>query len=307
MVARPRTFSFLARRSFTLEEGRAAGATRSHLRARNLSIPSRGIRVPTGEQQKQLDRVRPYTVMYSDGCISHVNAAQIHGMPLPWFDNEIRAIHVTNPARTSHLRRKGVVGHANMLDASEIMLIEGVAVTTPARTFLDLAAILTLDQLVAVADFLICEHERHFEPPRLAIVKDEKLRAYIGEKHHIRGLANAREAVGLMRAGVDSPPETKMRLALHRAGLPEFTPNYAIPGDPEVWPDLACKEFKTCAEYEGEIHQTPQKQLFDRTRDQRTAERGWIQVKVYKSDMRRGDAYVVEMFKKALRRQGWQG
>ena len=33
----------------------------------------------------------------------------------------------------------------------------------------------------------------------------------------------------------------------------------------------------------------------------------WLRLMVYKADMRRGDAYVVDMFKKTLRRHGWDG
>ena len=111
----------------------------------------------------------------------------------------------------------------------------------------------------------------------------------------------------LMRIGVDSPRETRLRLILDRAGLPPFTTNYAIKGEPPVWPDLACEEYKTSGQYEGEIHKTTQKQLYDRNRDERSAARGWLQVKVYNADMRKGDDYVVEMFKQALRQQGWSG
>lgn len=307
MAARPGIFIVLARRSFTLGEGLAAGATRSHLRDGSLSTPSRGIRVPCGQQQRLHDRVRPYTVLSNQSCVSHVTAAQLHGMPLPWFEDDIKTIHLTNPARGSQPRRKGVIGHTTDVERHEFMYLDGVPVTTPERSFLDLATVLTLDQLVAVADFLICEHQRHFEPPQRAIVPAATLRGYVDGKHHLRGLTKARAALELMRVGADSPPETRLRLLLQRAGLPEFTTNYGIAGDPVVWPDLACEEFKTCSEYEGEIHKTTEKQLFDRNRDERTAARGWLQVKVYKADMRRSDAHVVDMFKRALRRQGWTG
>lgn len=307
MVARPRKFQQLIQRSFTFREGLAAGATRSHLRASTLSTPSRSVRVPLGIQQTLLDRVRPYTLLCDSSCISHVTAAQLHGFPLPWFDDEIKTIHVTRPAKSAQIRRKSVIGHSNALVSNDIMLIEDIPVTSPERTFLDLSALLSLDDLVAVADFLICEHDRAFEPPKPPVVSAEKLRANVLNRHHVRGLVKARAALDLMRVGVDSRPESRLRLILQRAGLPEFTTNYAIPGDPEVWPDLACEEFKTSGQYEGEIHQTPQKQLYDRNRDERTAERGWLQVKVYKADMRRGEAYVVQMFKHALRAQGWPG
>lgn len=307
MVARPKEFQFLAQRSFTVAEGLAAGATRSHLRDAGLAMPSRGIRVPRGRQQSLLERVRPYTVLCPDACVSHVTAAQLHGMPLPWFDDKITRIHLTRPAQSPQPRRQNVVGHTNSLDPGDIMYIGGVPVTTPARTFLDLCALLDLDDLVAVADFLICAHNRSFEPPKEPLIPAPALRAYVAGRRRIRGLTAARAAMELMRIGVDSPRETRLRLNLHRAGLPEFTTNYSIPGDPLVWPDLACEEYKTSAQYEGEIHKTTQKQLYDRNRDERTAARGWLQVKVYNADMRKGDAYVVEMFKRALRRQGWPG
>lgn len=306
MVARAQLPGRLTRRSFTFEEGLAAGVTTSRMRSKDLTIPSREIRVPRGQQQSLLERVRPYASLCSKGCISHVTAAQLHGMPLPWFDHQIKTVHVSRTAGSRQPRRKHVTGHSLCLSNDDVMVIDGVPVTTPARTFLDLCTILSLDQLVAVADYLICEHNRHFEPPKLPIIPAQELRAYIASKHNVHGLAKARAAVELMRVGVDSPRETRLRLILHRSELPEFTTNYAIDGDPLVWPDLANKEFKTCGEYEGDIHKTTDKQLTDRNRDERTAARGWLQVKVYKTDMARGDAYVLGMFKKALRAQGWR-
>ncbi len=204
-------------------------------------------------------------------------------------------------------RRNNVTGYSLKLPDEDVLEIDGVRVTTPERTFLDLANLLEPDDLVAVADFLICEHNRPFEPRKYPVVPEAVLRRYVGSRNHVRGLRRARQAVALMRVGVDSPPETKLRLLLRRAGLPEFTTNFAIPGDPAVWPDLACKEYKTSGQYEGEIHKTTQKQLFDRNRDERSTQRGWLQVKVYSADMRKGDAHVVEMFKRALRLQGWPG
>lgn len=305
MATRTKLPGYLAWRSFTYREGLAAGATPSRMRAKDLSSPSRQIRVPQGKPQGLLDRVRPYTELSMGGTVSHVTAAQLHGMPLPWFDDEIRTVHLSRPAGSVQPRRKHVTGHSMRLPAADITNIGGVPITTPARTFLDLATILDLDELIAVADFLVCEHERPFEPRKFPIVAAKELRSFIANKSHVPGLGKARAAVELMRVGVDSPRETRLRLILQRAGLPEFTTNYAISGDPDVWPDLACKKYQTCAEYEGDIHKTSQKQLFDRNRDERTAARGWRQVKIYKADMDRGDAHVVAMVETALRHQGW--
>ena len=309
MAARPPLPEILARRSFTFHEGLAAGTTPSRMRAKDLSIPSREVRVPKDAQQTLLERVRPYTVLNENSCVSHVTAAQLHGMPLPWFEDEIRTIHLTRPAGSNRPRRTHVTGHSMRLPRQDTMLIQGVRVTKPARTFLDLACLLTLEALVAVADFLICEHDRHFEQPKRALVSAAELGRFIAGQRHVPGLRKARQALELMRVGVDSPPETRLRLLLRRGGLPEFTTNYAIhgkSGEYDVHPDLACAAYKVSAQYEGEIHQTTERQLWDRNRDERTADRGWLQVKVYAADMRRGDAYVVAMVTKALIQQGWR-
>ncbi|AIY03725.1 hypothetical protein ART_4126 [Arthrobacter sp. PAMC 25486] len=47
--------------------------------------------------------------------------------------------------------------------------------------------------------------------------------------------------------------------------------------------------------------------MYDRNRDNRSAARGWLQIKVYSADMRRGDTHVAEMFKQALRQHSWPG
>ncbi|NVM94469.1 hypothetical protein [Arthrobacter wenxiniae] len=49
-------------------------------------------------------------------------------------------------------RRKGAIGDKRELGSEEVILVDGVPVTTPARPMLDLAGILNLDELVAPAD-----------------------------------------------------------------------------------------------------------------------------------------------------------
>lgn len=308
MGYRPDLPQILATRSFTSREGARRGLSTSRLRAKDLYVPSREIRVPRGVSQTLLDRVRPYAELGVESVVSHTTAAILHGIPMPYVHEEPRLIHLTRPAGTTIPRRKGVIGHKRELTPGECMLIDGVPVTTPARTLLDLAGILNLDDLVAVADHLICEHHWENQPAKFPIVEAAVLSRYIGSKHHLRGLANAQAATEWMRVGADSPRETRLRLLLQRACLPEFLPNCEIPGapnEPKVHPDLGCEEFRVCGEYEGEVHLTPEKQLFDRNRDTRTAARGWLQVKVFNKDMQRGDDWVVQMFRQALAQHGW--
>lgn len=67
--------------------------------------------------------------------LSHRTAAALWGLR-----SSAGAIHVTAPSRSGRERRRGIVLHRALLDASEITETDGLPVTTPARTLLDLAA-----------------------------------------------------------------------------------------------------------------------------------------------------------------------
>ncbi|WP_240629923.1 hypothetical protein [Specibacter cremeus] len=309
MVKRPALPGPLARASFTTVESARLGVEPNRLRAGDLWTPSRMVRIPKGADQSLLDRVRPYTELTPGACASHTTAALLHGIPLPRQHETEPFIHLSRPAAAKAPRRRGVIGHECRLKPPEVVLVGGVPVTSLARTWLDLASILRLDDLVAAADHLVSEHHRHFGRPRIARVSAADLRAYVLAQSRVRGLPLAREAVRLMRVGVDSVRETHLRLILVRAGLPEFTPNFPIEGEPgeaPVWTDLGCQAFKVCGEYEGWRHLTPEKQSSDRLRDRLTAERGWRQVKIYADDMRNGDAWVAAHFEQALWSRGWR-
>jgi len=69
---------------------------------------------------------------------------------------------------------------------------------------------------------------------------------------------------------------------------------------------LGCERYRTCIEYDGLHHLTPEQQAMDAFRDQRVAEAGWRQVKINRIDMERGPEWVASRVKQGLRKQGWQ-
>ncbi|WP_336710909.1 hypothetical protein [Arthrobacter sp. USHLN218] len=195
------------------------------------------------------------------------------------------------------------------MDEGDIVMLDGVAVTSRARTWLDLASIFGVEDLVVIADDLVSEHNRNFGPAREAKVPLGELRAYIASKSRVPGLGRCRKALALVRVGVDSPPESRLRMMLQRAGLPEFHPNYPIcdaSGYPRIWTDLGCPEFRTCVEYEGTHHLSPEQQASDHDRDYTTSSLLWHQAKINKTDMKRGEAHVVGKVSRMLRRGGWE-
>lgn len=296
--------------SFTLNEGLAAGQSVSRLRAKDLRIPSRGIRVPGGVPQSLAARVRPYLEVSPGSVASDGTAARLLNVPLPGELEEEPYLHLSSVSSRNGPRRKHVIGHARSFDPGEVTVLDGIRVTTPARTWLDLAAVLGLEDLVIAGDFLVCTHEeRGFGRSGPPLVSLNDLSLYVAGKRRVPGLVRARKALPFLRVGVDSPRETRLRLMLENAQhLPAFRVDYPVSPDDCTfprWVDLACPEFRTCVEYEGAHHLTPLRQVADKGRDQFMIDCGWNQVKIYARDMELGAQHVVPQVEAALRRGGW--
>ena len=300
----------LLRRSFTLSESDACGVSRKRTRASDLRTVSRGIRVPVGVEQSLAQRIRPYLALLPDAVVSDATAAKLHGIPLPPGTASEELLHLTRPCSSSGIQRKGILGHRRRLEAAEIGLAEGIPVTSIARTWIDLASRMGLDDLIAAADWIISEHDRGFGPPRVAKLPADELAGYVSSRHGFRSVRNAAAALNLMRVGVDSPPESLLRLMLLRAELPEFAVNCRInsPQLPRsVWADLGNREFRVCVEYDGLHHLTPEQQASDNERDALTASAGWRQVKVNRLQLRQAEPLILAPIRRALQDNGWRG
>lgn len=323
-------------RPFSVREAAVAGVPISRLRGSDLNRPSRGIRVPASCRPDLAALARSHTELDAATFASLISAAEILRIPLPpWAEfhpddgGPLTAVvepvpwgkktgpHFREPGRFLHLsrqgggtlpRRKGVAGHRLKIRDGDLIEIEGLRLTSVARTWVDLGSVLPVDDLVVAGDAIVSEHARSFGPPKRAMVPLGQLRAFVDNAHGIHGVRRARTALELLRVGVDSPPESKLRLLLEDAGLPAFTPNFRVDDATRrpVWTDLGCEEFQTCIEYDGAHHLTPEQQALDAYRDQRVAEAGWRQVRINKIDMKHGPAWVVSRVQHALRKQGWQ-
>ena len=325
----------LSRRAFAVAEAGSAGLTRSRLSAGDLHLPSRGIRVPKVIPRDLEALVRSHTCLDTDTFASLITAAEILRLPLPpWAEfrpdggGPVTAVvepvpwgkksgaHFREPGRFLHLsrrgggtlpRRKGVAGHRLKVRDGDLIDVDGLRLTSVARTWVDLGSILPIEDLIVAGDAIVSEHSRSFGAARLPMVSLAELRKFVEGANGIHGVRKAREALEQLRVGVDSPPETRLRLMLDDAGLPEFVPDCRVDdalGRP-VWTDLGCPRFRTCLEYEGLHHLTPEQQALDAYRDQRVSEAGWRQVKINRIDMERGSEWVVSRVRQALRKQGW--
>ena len=250
---------------------------------RDLRVASRGVRVPWGEAQPLhhtcalLTGLTPGTVC----CLG--TAALLWGCPLPLALQNDLSIHLAKIAGGSRPVRKGIAGHKMMLRPTDVGELDGVPVTTPARTWLDLASILGLEDLVVAADHFICSQSRSFGPRKEALCPLNELHRQVLANPGARGIRTARRALELCRVGSDSAPETRLRLAIGRLALPEPVLSHVVldrTGWELAWPDLAFPDFKVAVNYDGRHHLQERQRESDIRRDESLAAIGWTSVTV---------------------------
>ncbi|MBM7847132.1 endonuclease domain-containing protein [Arthrobacter roseus] len=160
--------------------------------------------------------------------------------------------------------------------------------STPARTWLDLAAKLSLPDAVVLGDQLLRVPRAAFEEWSAPWNVRSELFTLLSGHPNFPGIVTAREALQLMRVGADSPPETKLRLALLEWGLPE--PELQVRVDPEdPWSlpaDLGYRRERVAIQYGGGVHLTPEQQARDNRRDEGFNAAGWSYFKFNRTDLR---------------------
>jgi hypothetical protein len=122
-----------------------------------------------------------------------------------------------------------------------------VLVSTPWQAFADLASTGTdLVDLVVAGDSLV----------KAARIAPEAIVEF-AQRWNGRGAKVARRAARLIRAGVDSPQETRLRLLVVLAGLPEPEVNWVIWDENGHWVrryDMCYRKYKLVLEYDGRLH-----------------------------------------------------
>ncbi len=189
-------------------------------------------------------------------------------LPSGHDDIHVAAAHAVHPSRhLSRSRRPEFRGHRRQLVETDRQLVDGVPVTSPARTWRDLAAVLSLPDLVAAGDSVLRTTTSIGE-------LTEVVRRTGGQ----RGARFARAALTMLDARSRSRPESHLRVALVVNGLPPFEVNEAVYRDEGGWlaePDLSLAEAKIAIEYQGGDHAELVQMRRDLTRftDLRTS--GW--------------------------------
>jgi len=288
---------------FTVHEARAAGLSNGRLRSSDVASEGRSLYLPAGWDFEIRGLARALSAASPGAWISHQTAAVVLGLWLPAWFRDCRELHLSKPRRLPPVRRKGVVGHTVLAFDQEVMVLDGMRISTPARTWLDLASLIPLEDLVAVGDQLIRQPrpglEDRIEPWSTLPHLNEMM-----ERHpKLKGIVKAREAAELVRSGSDSAPETLLRLALTAAGLPEPELQLRIVPDDPYSPaaDMGYRAQRIAVQYDGGHHLTREQQSRDNRRDETFNAAGWRYFKFNADDLAHDFRRAVNQVRLALR------
>ncbi len=272
---------------FTVYEARAANLSSARLRAADLTPSGRLLYLPANWDFEIRGLARALSAATPGAWISHITAAVLLGLWLPSWFRGCRELHLSKPKVLPPVRRKGVVGHTVLAFDDEVMVWDGIRISTPARTWLDLSGMLPLEDLVAVGDQLLRRPHPGLEDRAEPWATLPDLEAMLRRHPKLQGIVKARLAAELIRPGADSAPETFLRLALTASGLPEPELQLRIvPEDPySPAADLGYRKQRIAIQYDGGHHLTREQQSRDNHRDETFNAAGWRYFKFNADDL----------------------
>jgi hypothetical protein len=219
-------------------------------------------------------------VLSPTSVITDRTAAWIHGVDILVFAEHdvLPPVESCVVRWNSRSRREGVDGRTRDLAPGDIMVINGVRVTTPLRTALDLGCHLHRRDALAALDMFMRMHG----------LTREQLAAEAGRYFRRRGVVQLRQLIPLADRRAESARESWTRLEVIDAGLPCPEPQFwiHIDGVPTYRLDLAYPRLRVAVEYDGdEFHnRTKEQKRLDVERRDWLRSQGWTVVVVRNGD-----------------------
>lgn len=229
----------------------AAGYTNNELarlsKAGNLVHLRRGAYAQPSEQHSEAaarhrQLIQATVPLAAPGStVSHTSAAVLHGLPV-WGDR-LERVQLTRTLPSGGKRKGYIHLHAAPLDPTETVHIAGLAVTSLARTMVDLGRSLPFDQAVVAGDAAL-----------RAGLDPVDLQAVLCRARRRPGVAAARRAASFLDGLSESPGESLSRVGFAAVGLPAPTLQYDVFDEAGVLvgrSDFCWEEHRTLGEFDG--------------------------------------------------------
>lgn len=285
---------------FTLQQALDHGVSRHELRAEVREGRVRklftNVYVPAGLPDTIEARAAALRLVISPHqVVCDRTAAWLHGVDVFGLTDK----EVLPPVELCALRghavaaRSGVDGRTRDLHSGDVMEVDGLLVTTPLRTALDLACGLGRYRGLGALDQFMRHHG----------VTTWELRRELRRYFRRRGVVQARELIPLADPRAESLRESWVRLVLHEAGLPAAVPQFRVFYDAthHYRLDLAYPAHRVVVEYDGEeFHDSEEQRTYDEKRRAWLRDQGWTVIVVRKADLEDPRQAWVEEVREAL-------
>lgn len=243
-----------------------------------------------------------------DGIVSHVSAAAIHRLPMGGAD--LSDVHVIRPGPSGFKSGSDRTRHAGVVDRAFITMVEGVTVTTVARTVVDVARSQPMTTALAAMDFALYR--------RLCTPDD--IRTALRSVKQRRGSPRARWVSELADGRAESPTETTVRLAARNRSVPPMELQFDVYDELGVFVgrvDGGFPELGIIWEYDGQGKYgellPPGRTAADalmaqKRREDRLIQLGWVVIRVDHTDLPDLSRFFDRLSQAILsaRRYGWR-
>jgi very-short-patch-repair endonuclease len=271
---------------------RAAGVTDWHLRHRGVARTSRDTYLP----RSALDDVRTRVDAVLMGApasavVSHATAARLWGLEIPLCAEDAR-VHLTVPPGMRIRHRADRRVHSAAVPDAQVTRRLGIRVTSPGRTWLDLAGAVPPGALLAVTDQML---GRRYPQPTL-----ERL---VGGARGMRGVRTARRVLAVADGRAGSPMESVLRWLLLEAGLPAPDLQHVVRDTAGSFigrVDMAWPEQRVIVEFDGDVHRERRVFVDDVRRQNGLVLAGWTVLRFTSADVLGSPQRVLRLLRAAL-------
>jgi hypothetical protein len=269
-----------------------AGLGVRQLRKRDVVRLSRDTYLPRAFADDVRARIDAVLLTSPGGAVvSHLTAATMWGIPIPQRPDDDR-IHLIVSTGSAVRGRADRDIHRMPLSPAETTELYDVLVTTPARTWRDLAAVLERPALLAVTDWLLAQR---------CTTRD--LAAQLRLRPSGRGAARARDVLPFGDPRSESPMESWTRWVFHDAGLPMPELQGRIVDSSGRFlgrADFVWREQKVLVEFDGDHHRDRKTWVDDVRRQNALIAAGWTILRFTSADVLGRPAYVIATIRAAL-------
>ncbi len=222
----------------------------------------------------------------AEAMASHRTAAELWGLEIPLQPRDERVHLTVGPGSAVRARADRCI-HRTARVPADATETRGLPITTPQRTWRDLAGVVAEPALLAVTDQLL----------RRRCTREELAEA-LARRPGGRGAKRARDVLPMADPLAGSPMESVLRWLLHEAGLPAPVLQYRIVHPDGSWAeaDMAWPEQRLVVEFDGDVHRERDVFVRDLRRQNRLVVGEWTVLRYSSADvLGRPDAVVAEI------------